>query len=50
MTNYEKIKNMSIEEMANCFFIKGFCTNRGCDGSDLCEECIAKWLESEVEE
>lgn len=61
MTNFEKFKNMSIEEMASEFErIANYC----CDHFD-CKECLfnkyigtslctasgfIKWLESEVEE
>lgn len=56
MTNYEKIKAMSIEEMVDvadelsCFGKCGFCTEGTgphCDGK--CDEHIAEWLESEAE-
>ena len=54
-TNFERIKNMSVEELAE--FIDsgdecGFCnqfggdTGRECDGD--CVECIIFWLRSEV--
>ena len=56
-TNFERIKNMSVEELAE--FIDsgdecGFCnqfgvvTGRKCDGD--CVECIIFWLRSEVKE
>lgn len=62
MTNYEKIKSMSVEEMANAI-VKGVSS----DPCDYCEayayechgnechnlsdsEIVQKWLESEVEE
>ncbi len=55
MTNYEKIKAMSVEEIRD-FLIS--CTNQnrcfffyecgGCVGE--CEYCVEHWLESEVEE
>lgn len=58
MTNYERIKNMSIEEMAE-FICKGkqFCgfENGGIDcefgwrGGD-CKDHTKQWLETEVEE
>ena len=55
MTNYEKIKAMSIDEMAEYFLTKSFdpcdITNFpvvDCDAG--CDKCIRKWLESEVEE
>lgn len=53
MTNYKKIKNMSVEEMAEfmmdidyigeCPLPKERCNGRSCI------ECIKQWLESEVE-
>lgn len=59
MTNYDRIKAMSIEEMA--YFINrdcdGVCNccvfrrNENCyDNEDKCEFGIKQWLESEVEE
>lgn len=52
MTNYERIKNMSVEEMQKALY--------GCLGDECtlpvmcclaqnCKECIKQWLESEVE-
>lgn len=61
MTRYEKIKQMSIEEMAQiiksfhcprsltraeCLYISTVFKEPDCD----CELCIRRWLESEVEE
>jgi hypothetical protein len=57
MTNYERIKNMSVEEMAEKFD-KGIC---GCECCvkrysdepchfDNCRPFIKQWLETEVEE
>lgn len=53
MTNFEKIKAMSVEEMAN--FILTICTDEG--GCYLCHvynndyvDYIKEYLESEVEE
>ena len=53
MTNYERIKNMTVEEMAK--FIQsveqyeieynGFCDL--CESKDCINECIKQWLESE---
>lgn len=56
MTNYERIRNMSVEEMAELFAEK-MCIcpdgnplyNDDCI-NDKCEKCLKKWLESEVEE
>lgn len=57
MTNFEKIKQMSVEEMAKCFyshstncnscFLFNFCVEN--DGLG-CIEVFEKWLESEVSE
>lgn len=54
MTNYEKIKNMSIEEMADFFIdaeicIEDFGGTLNCDDMLFCTICFRKWLESEVE-
>ena len=57
MTNFEKIKQMSVEEMADMFYsIIPSCDN--CHIVDLCRDenilhcrrVIRKWLESEAEE
>lgn len=63
MKNFEKIKNMSIDEMV--IFIRDLtgdeytcsnCTDEDCDQSFLnrdynrCNKGIKQWLESEVEE
>ena len=54
-TNFERIKNMSVEELAEFLYSGnecGFCnqfgidTGRKCDGD--CVECIIFWLRSEV--
>lgn len=55
MTNFEKIKNMSVEEMAEWLQedINGcFCCIYGRDFTcpNTCLYGISKWLESEVEE
>lgn len=54
MTNYEKIKAMSVEEMAE--FIPDW-SFKACKIShdyiecdNECEKCVKEWLESEVEE
>ena len=53
MTNYERIKQMSVEEMASYCCIGGLpiCPLHAphCK-DDKCPECFKKWLESEVEE
>ena len=49
MTNYEKIKNMTHEEMANLINkIVAYCFNDE-DSAD-CLPIIEKWLNSEVKE
>lgn len=60
MTNYEKIKNMSIEEMVEyfptadpyeCPFSCPDCFYRTCDfDGDSCEIKAMRWLESEADE
>lgn len=56
MTNYERIKSMSVEDLANFITDKmAICPNDtplyndDCI-NDKCEKCIKNWLESEVEE
>ncbi len=55
MTNYERIKNMSVEEMAEYHFGgKTFCPyltywNMSKCAKKSCDECIKQYLESEVE-
>lgn len=58
MTNYEKIKNMSLDEMLDFLekwrledinYSLTFCDF--CKGQyDCVNDCMRKWLESEVEE
>ena len=61
MTNYERIKAMSVEEMAknHSFLFYGACTAKSplkCEkdaiekGLTPCSQCVLKWLNSEVEE
>ena len=61
MTNYERIKNMSVEEMADYIFdlgneieyCYGHCAYQDEDRCPMGSGCIGgviKWLESEVEE
>lgn len=56
-TNYDRIRNMSVEEMAK--FIYGFCKRMpncwSCPLTRICPECediadFKQWLESEVNE
>ena len=49
MTNFEKIKNMSVEEMAKLInSIVAYCLN--IEESADCLPIIEEWLNSEVEE
>lgn len=54
MTNYERIKNMSVEEIAEILASATLCLNFGeCEGlrcgSKECQELHKQWLESEVD-
>lgn len=51
MTNYERIKSMTIEEMAEFIRYDVWC-NKQCWKDDFitCSHCIEEYLESEVEE
>ena len=54
MTNYERIKNMSVEEIAEILASATLCLNFGeCEGlrcgSRECQELHKQWLESEAE-
>lgn len=58
MTQFERVKSMNIEEMADFFFLSSFdaceitnsyeCPAVYCN--EGCHKCIRKWLESEVKE
>ena len=51
MTNFERMKQMSVEEMASYFCIGGLpiCPLHAPHCKDgKCPECFKKWLESEV--
>lgn len=56
MTNFERIKNMTVEEMAKvipCPYIKEAydeCKYGWHEKEETCEDCIKHWLESEVSE
>ena len=56
MTNYDRIKAMSVEEMAQLLCNCSDCGNGRCYGNDLCTQgdgaCngLVKWLEQEVSE
>lgn len=58
MTNYEKIKNMSVEEMAKFINLAidgeieiwaGFCDICNRHNENKCWKCTQQWLESEVD-
>ena len=49
MTNYEKIKNMTIEEMAEIFCVIDFDVNKKCSEND-CTTCAKEWLKAEAKE
>lgn len=54
-TNYDRIRNMSVEELAKLLCYCSDCGNGRCYGNDLCKSgdgaCngLIKWLESEVD-
>lgn len=61
MTNQDKIKNMSVEEMAKMlhgicpYNLDGFSENKEkarqqCLSHNNCDKCRKHWLESEMEE
>lgn len=49
MTNYERIKNMSVEEMAYTIMCP-YDTEPDMCNHDDCIKCTKQWLEQEVEE
>lgn len=55
MTNYERIKHMSVDELADflcdneCCYMCAFC-DRLCKVDEECHEGISEWLKQEVEE
>ena len=52
LTNYDKIRNMTLDEMAefldtpDCYY----CKVENCDDYDDCKEALIKWLQQESEE
>ena len=53
MTNFEKIKSMTIEEIAECIVDEFKIDCSKCESRydyNACLTCIKHWLESEVEE
>lgn len=52
MTNFERIKSMSIDEMAEFIYEHCCCDDCSLPTSCLdknCKKCVKKWLESEVD-
>jgi len=49
MTNFEKIKQMTVEEMAKIITCP-YLGDETVDCRENCIECCEKWLESEVED
>lgn len=53
MTNYERIKNMNVEEIAKILASATLCVNFECKGLRCgckeCQELHKQWLESEAE-
>jgi hypothetical protein len=52
MTNYEKIKAMSVEEIAKWLNAKSNCStcaNENCNGMGDCEQGHLLWLQQEVD-
>lgn len=51
-TNYDRIRNMSIDEMAKVLASATLCVNFGCKGLRCgckeCQELHKQWLESEA--
>ena len=55
MTNYEKIKAMSVEEMANFFYSffweENICSSMSdCVCNENCHDCAIKYLQQESED
>ena len=49
MTNYDRIKNMSVEEMASILF-SGCHEYMDCElKTESCESCVENWLNSECD-
>lgn len=50
MTNYERIKGMSMEEIAEHLWLRDFCAHPLKEGwcmNGACKKCLIEWLESE---
>ena len=50
MTNFERIKAMSVEEFAEAFGEGTICGLIDCCPHGNCKKCILEWLESEVQD
>lgn len=52
MTNYEKLKSMSLEEMVDYLASGVVCFRRSfcCPEYTSCQECTRAWLEQEVKD
>ena len=56
MTNFERIKAMTVEEIENFIRVISLGFDPWCDrhckmqGEDNCNTCLTKWRESEVQE
>lgn len=51
-TNYERIRAMSIEELADGIFdvMRGWCPNQASGCTTVCKECLVAWLRKEATE
>ena len=52
MTNADKIRNMTDEDMAKYYFrvffrLVPYCNMKACDDDDDCEVCLLDWLKQE---
>lgn len=53
MTNFEKIKQMTVEEFAESFGDDSVCEHirpELCTKQHCCDDCILKWLNQEAEQ
>lgn len=56
MTNYERIKSMTIEEIGDFILSINLSFDPWCDrhcfdfAEENCNDCLGRWLEAEVEE
>lgn len=49
MTNFEKMKSMSIEAAADMLTDKDYCNGVNCPGDKFCNDCAMEWLQKEAE-